>query len=418
MSTIPGLVSRRGAALHAAGWLALALTFGALGALASVDAERTARVIVLLAAAGLGVGAPHRMFPDPHRAFVQLANLRPAELLRRRLGLWLPIPLVVSAAPVGLALAAGQPWLAAETALGVLAVGLYAFARYVPLGERTGRWERGEAGGLYRSIGRRLPPYQFQVPDALVPGLLVTAEVFLVGALVATVGRALGAIPIVVAGAGQVWTGASPLSVLPAVVLLGLAAVLTVRRAARFDVHAYGSDAVWADAFRATPGADAGRPSVAYGAVYWAPHRLRPHVWAGLVSLDRRFPLGRIVALALLVVVVAVWTGAPDGVRWAALGLTLLAATAPLALTASDEILPGALTARLSGVVAWSAARWLMAVRWVPPVAVTVGLAAWLSDAVTGQEAVFWIGAQLVLAALVALAVTLVQRARTRRAYA
>ena len=123
-------------------------------------------------------------------------------------------------------------------------------------------------------------------------------------------------------------------------------------------------------------------------------------------------------AVALLVVVVAVWTGAPDGVRWAALGLTLLAATAPLALTASDEILPGALTTRLDGAGVWIAARWLMAVRWVPPVAVTLALAAWLSRAVTGQEAVFWVGAQLVLAALVAVTVTLVQRARTRRAYA
>lgn len=418
MSTIPGLVSRRGATLHALGWLALALTFGALGALASIDAERSARVVVLLAAAGMGVGAPHRLFPDPHRAFVQLANLHPAALLRRRLGQWLPIPFVLSAAPVGLALAAGLPWLAAEAALGVLAVGLYAFARYIPLGERTGRWERREAGGAYRAFVRRMPGYQFQVPDALVPGLLVTGEVFLVGALVATLGRALGAIPILVPSAGIAWTEASPLSLLPAAVLLGLAAALVARRAARFDVFAYSSDAVWADAFRATPSADAGRPSVAYDAVYWAPHRLRPHVWAGLVSLDRRFPLGRIVAVALLVVVVAVWTGAPDGVRWATLGLTLLAATAPLALTASDEILPGALTTRLGGGLPWIAARWLMAVRWVPPVAVTVGLSAWLSSAVTGLEAAFWVGAQLLLAALVAIAVTLVQRSRTRRAYA
>ena len=418
MSTLPGLVSRRGAALHAAGWLALALTFGALGALASVDAERSARVILLLAAAGMGVGAPHRLFPDPHRAFVQLANLRPAALLRRRLGLWAPVPLVLSAAPVGLALAAGLPWLAVETALGVWAVGLYAFARYVRLGERTARWERGEAGGLYRSIGRRLPPLHFQVPDALVPGLLVTGEVFLVGALVATAGRALGAVPVALPAGGEVWVGASPLSVAPAAVLLAWALALTVRRAARFDVFAYGSDAVWADAFRATPGADDGRPSVAYDAVYWAPHALRPHVWAGLVSLDRRFPLGRIVALALLVVVGAVWTGAPDGVRWAALGVTLLAATAPIALTATDEILPGALTTRLGGAVTWTAARWLMAVRWVPPVAATLLLVAWLSDAVTVPEATFWVGAQLVLAALVALAVTIAQRARTRRAYA
>lgn len=415
MSTIPGLVSRRGAAANAALWLAGALVAGGLGALASIDAERSARVVVLLAAAGLGVGAPHRMFPDPHRAFVQLANLRPTELLRRRLGRWMPVPLLVSAMPAGLALAAGMPWLAAETALGVVAVGLYAFARYVPLGERTARWERGEAGGVYRWMGRNLPTYQFQVPESLVPGLLVTGEVFLVGAVIATLGRGLGT---VIDAAGEVVRSASPVSLVPALVVLALAAVAIARRAARFDVHAYGDDAVWADAFRATPGADAGRPSVAYDAVYWAPHRFRPAVWAGLVSLDRRFPLGRIVAVALAVVVVAVWSGAPDGVRWATLGLTLVAATAPLALTVSDEILPGALTARLSGVAGWSLARWLMAVRWVPPVAVVVGLAAWMSDAVTGREAAFWVGAQLALAAAVAVTVTLVQRARTRRTYA
>ena len=400
---LPGLRSSAQRAAGGLAWLAAAAFAAVLGALASVDAERTARVVVLVSGAAFAVGAPHRLFPDPHRALGQLANLRPSALLRLRLGRWVPIPLAVAVMPAALALRAGDAWLALETALAVVAVGLYAFARYAPIGERSGRWERLEAGHAYRWTSRWIPVLRFQVPDPLVPGLLLTAEVLLVGAAVGTLGRALGGTPWAVA---------------PAAALAALSTVLILRLRPRFDVHAYASDAVWADAFRATPGAAEGRPAVGYDAVYWAPPALRPAVWAGLVSLDRRFPLGRIVAAALALVVVTVWTGAPAGVRGAALALTVAAATAPLLLTASDEILPGALAARLRGVAAWTAARWLMAVRWLPPVALTLALCAFFSDAVTAREAAAWVGGHLVTALLVALAVTLVQRARTARLFA
>ena len=400
---VPGLRSPLQRTAGIAGWLAVAAFAAALGALASVDAERTARVVVMIAGAAFAIGAPHRLFPDPHRALGQLANLRPSALLVGRLRRWLPIPLVVAAMPLALALRAGDIALAVETALGVVAVGLYAFARYAPIGVRSGKWERFEAGHAYRSISKWIPVLRFQVPDPLVPGLLLTAEVLLAGAVVGSLGRALD---------GFGW------AFMPALALIAFALVLIVRLAPRFDVHTYASDAVWADAFRATPGAAEGRPAVSYDAVYWAPSALRPAVWAGLVSLDRRFPLGRIVAAALALVVVTVWVGAPAGVRWAALGLTVAAATAPLFLTASDEILPGALASRLHSVAGWTGARWLMAVRWLPPVALVLGLSALFSDAVTAREAGFWIAAQLVTALIVALAVTLVQRARTARSFA
>lgn len=400
---VPGLSSAAERAAGIAGWLALAAFAVVLGTLASVDAERTARVVVLVAGALFAIGTPHRLFPDPHRSLGQLANLRPSALLRGRLLRWLPVPGVVAAMPAALAWHAGDPLLAFETALAVVAIGLYAFARYAPVGERSGRWERYEAGGAYRWLARWVPVFRFAVPDPLVPGLLLTAEVLLVGAVVGTLGRALGGTP---------WAA------VPAALLALLSIGLIARLARSFDVHAYASDAVWADAFRATPGLDDGRPAVSYDAVYWAPTALRPAVWTGLVSLDRRFPLGRIVAAALGLVVLTVWVGAPAGVRWAALALTIAAATAPLLLTASGEILPDALAVRLRGVAGWTAARSLMAARWLPPVAFVAGLCALFSDAVTGQEAGLWIGLHLVTAVVVAFGVTLVQRARTARSFA
>ena len=291
-----------------------------------------------------------------------------------------------------------------EGVLGVLALGLYALARIATLGPRVRAWERGEAGAGYRRTKAQAAEVStlplLEVPDALVPGLLLTGEVLLVGGALAIAGEQFG---VGLAASG--------------VVLVAAVGVLA-RHLGAFDRAFWTTHGVWADAFRQAAGPASGREPLGYGAVYWAPHAVRPAVWAGLVSLDRRFPLGR-VAVALLALVVGVHvSGASDGVRLAALALYVVVMNGAVVLTATEAVVPEALAARLGGGARWALTRVLMNVRWLPPLAFTLAVLAWVGEDVEVMDILVWSAVDLCGAAVSAGLVTLVSRTRFRRAVA
>ena len=363
---------------------------------------RLVRYIGILISAGLAVGAPHLLFPDPDLRRLQLANPDASALLRRQLGRWLPVvavlavPAVVVGAPVS--------WLlVAEGVLSVAALGLFAWARTATLGLRVRAWERGEAGAGYRRVIRWNPLFRFQVPDELVPSFALTAQVFLAGSVLSIAGRAIGD------GWGTL--------VAPAV-LLAFATALALRQRAVWDRVFWTSNGVWSDAFLQSAGPQEGREPIAFDAVYWAPRRIRARVWAGLVSLDRRFPLGRVAALGLALVAGVHAAEAEVGVRVAALALYVLVVNGAVALTARPDVLPDERAHRLGSVLGWTVARTLMSLRWLPPLAITLALLAWLADNVAWRMVVVWSLVDLAAAALIAGLVTLASTLRLRRTYA
>lgn len=402
---LPGSTSRNARIARVVAWLlgAAALAALALAAADGLDAagrQRLVRMLVLLASGGMAVGAQYALYPSPTARRLQLSNPGPARLLRLQLGRWAPIPLVLAAA----AAAAGwpDPTLMVEGALSVVAVGLFAFARVAALGRAVRRWEREEDGGWYRALYTWAPPVRFLVPDPLVPGMLRTGEVFLSGAVLAVAGQAVGE------GLG---------ALVAPVALLAVAAGLVARLRDRFDEAFWTSHGVWADAFRQVELVE-GREPVRYDAVYWAPSSLRPAVWAGLVSMDRRLPLGRVAALALVFVAAVHLVDAGSGPEAGVLALYVLGLNGAVALSARDDVVPPALAHRLGGVMRWTAARFLMNVRWWPPLAATFLLLIWLAEDVGWGDLAVWTAVDLAAAALSALLVTLADRARFRRALA
>ena len=392
-------------ALRWAGALAVAVVLGGLAlaagdGLGAAERGRLVRYVGVLVSAALAIGAPHVLFPDPHVRALQLSNPPPLALLRRQWTRWLPVPALAAVPALVIGLGGGAVGLAVEGLASVLAVGAFAFVRTVGLGPRVQAWERLEAGGWYRAVYTWAPPVRFLVPDPLVPGLLVTGEVFLAGSAVSIAGQA--------GGAG--WGAAA------AVVLAAIAAALTARQLPTFDRAFWTTNGVWADAFRQSDAADARAP-LAYDSVYWAPPGVRPSVWAGLVSLDRQVPLGRLAAVGLALIATVHVTGASEGVRLAALVLYVTVVNGGVALTAADEAFPGARMHRLGGAARWTAARFLMNVRWLPPLVAVGLLLVWLTDLAWGRLAV-WVLVDLAGAALVAFLVTLVARYRFRRSLA
>jgi hypothetical protein len=391
-----------------------AVVLGALGATAGEGLDpagraRLVRYLGILIAAGLAVGVQHALYPSAVASRLQLANPEPGRLLRHALVRWLPIPLVLTVPAAVIGLAGQMPLLAIEGALSVLVAGLYAFVRFAPLGPVVRAWEREEAGGWYRRLYTWAPSVRYGVPDALVPGLNRTGAVFLVGALSPLVAQTLSNADVIV--------GSGPLTLVAPLAVLAATAAMATRLRPTFDRAFWISHGVWADAFRQVERAE-GREPVRVEAVYWAPRGIRSAVWAGLVSLDRRFPLGRIAALGLALVVGVHLGGLGDGIEAATLALYVVVMNGAVALTGAEDLLPAAQTWRLGGVARWSAARFLMNARWLPPLAGVLLLLIWLADDVGWADLFVWTLVDLGAAALSATVASVAAHARLRRAVA
>ena len=392
--TVGGAVVVGGVAL---GLLAASAADGLDGA----GRERLVRYVGILISAALAIGTPYLVYPDPAAGRLQLVNPGADRLLARVVRRMIPVVGALAVPPLVIGWGGGDVLLGLEGAVAAAAVGLYAVARFAPLGLRVGAWERGEAGGWYRTLRTWAPPLQFQVPEPLVPSLLATGETFLFGSVLAILGRALGA----------GWGLAVP------VAGLGLAGVVLLRRGATFDRAFWTSNGVWTDAFRPSSAGEDAREALAYDAVYWAPPRFRPTVWAGLLSLDRRLPLGRLALGGLALVAAVAFAGAPGSVVNAALTLWTVAVNGAVALTARPALVPPALALRLHGGAGWTAARFLMNVRWLPLLAAALALLAWLTDLEVG-EIVVWSIVYLLVAVASAALVTVAERFAFRRALA
>ena len=406
-AVLPGSSSRTAQWARGGAGVAVGFALGALAATAAdgLDAEgrgTLVRYLGILISAALAIGMPHLLYPDPAVGRLQLSNPGPGQLLRRQVERVAPVLAALSLPALAVAWGAGRWLLGLEGALAVGAVGLFALARYAPLGPRVAAWERGEAGvwfrdAVERSAGRR--PTTAEV--VVVPSLLVTAEVFLLGSVLAILGQALGA----------GWGLGGP------VAALGLAGLGLARRADTYDRAFWVTNGVWADAFQSTGAENGGREALTHDAVYWAPGRLRPAVWAGLVSLDRRLPLGRLALSGLALVAAAAFAGVPDGVFAASVLLWIVGVNGAVALTARPALIPPALAYRLHGRAGWAAARFLMNVRWLPLLAAVLALLAWLTDVEAG-DTVVWSLVYLAVAALSAVVVTVIARFAFRRALA
>ena len=322
--------------------------------------------------------------------------------MSRQLGRWLPI-VAVLAVPAVVIGAPRSALLAIEGALSVAALGLFTWIRTATLGLRVRAWERGEAGEGYRAVVQKAPALRFQVPDELVPSFALTAQIFLAGSVLSIAGRAIG---------DGLVTLVAPL------LLLAWSGAQAIRQRAEFDRVFWTSNGVWSDAFMQSAGPVEGREPIAHDAVYWAPRRLRARVRAGLVSLDRRFPLGRVAGLGLAIVAGVHLADAQAGTRIAALALYVVVVNGAVALTATPSVMPDALTHRLGGAAGWVAARTLMNVRWLPPLVVTLALLIWLTDVVSWNDIAVWSLVDLGAAILSAGLATLAEHVRFRRIYA
>ena len=378
---------------------------------ASLDARRTLLRLWMLGAAGtLAVVTPTLLVPDPQAPVAQLLNASPVRLLTHHVRRVLPVVGLAALPAVVLAFADAatpeQHWGAkADALLRALVllsgVALDTFVYYSTIGPRTQAWQEGRAGGWYaKRMAER--GKGISLPRGLVPVLFATARCFLV-AVAALVLMALGA------------QGAGPLGGwLPLLALLAWTGVRVGRIRGAYDQHFYHTNAFYSEVMGgATDTAD--RTPIPYDAVYWTPARWRPAVWASLRQLDRRFPLGRLVALGHLAFWLLCLQDAAFATRTAVLLLLVAAPNAALVLLVQPTAAPPPFQRTLQSIPDWLITRTFVNLRWLPPLVLSLSLVAFFDDAYAWSWVAQWSGLAIAFAGGASLIATGATEERARR---
>ena len=408
---------------HYPGWasrLAYGLLLGVLSTaavllVAGADVETRATGLRLWAFVGAGVFAmapPNVLFPDPNVSTVQRLNWRPWRLVRyqgRRLG-----PLLVLVAVPALLMAYGdlsEPLrgLGHKTAvLGqvLLLLGgtaLDSFVHFATLGTRSQAWHEGRAGQWYaRAVEEK--GQGLSLPRGLVPALFATTRCFTV---------AVGAVLLTTAAAQL---GQGLLAWTPGLLLLGWAGTRLWRRRAVYDRHFYHTTAFYAEVLGGGTVAATDRAPVPYDALYWVPSRWRPAAWAGVRQLDRRLPLGRLVAVAHL----GLWLFCIRGVAPAVITTYLLVVmtgqVAACALLGTDAAAPRPFQRAMQSVGDWVGTRTFVNLRWFGPHVGSLGLVALFGDTYGLPWVGTWAAVHLALSVGAAATITLAAEGTVRSA--
>ena len=403
-----------------AAYVLLVVLLGYASGLLASEASLAERAVLvrfggLFAAGVFAVATPHLLLPDPLLRRMQLANLPASALLGhglRRIGpllLLLIIPPLVFAFydPAALSTDVGAKAIQALTgSLITLGVGLLSFRRYMTMGATSQAWQEGTKGQVYRKMAEQSSTGGLGVPDGLVPAVTATGALFIIGAL-AVVASAL-------------LEGVAPaLALLPGAALAAWAGLRLWQVRPAYDRHYYHTNAFYGDVFRSAGGVRAtSREPIAYEAVYWVPPRWKPHVWAGLRQLDRRLPLGRFVIIGHLFLWFLFFQEADVQITSAYLLLFIAAQNAAVYLLATPALAPLPFGLLQQAAWHWALTRFFVNLRWVLPMALSLGLVALLDVDVRFSTALSWTLLDLAFAFLTAWLVTYAHESRYRRRYA
>lgn len=365
----------------------------------------------LFAAAAFALTAPHLLLPDPALRLLQLLNPPPGALLLRQLRRWAPVVLLFLLPMPVLAFWRGGPGAGVAAPLGasmttVAAAGLYAFVRYATIGPRSQAYQEGRAGRLRRRAEERGAVHPTGIPPGLRPAIAATQAVFAAGA----------AVVVASAYAGARW-GSAP-GLLPGLLLAAWAAGALVRAAPGFDRVFYLTNGLFEELFRSGGARSVvAREAIPYTSVYWVPTRWRPSVWAGLLQLDRRLPLGRYVVVGHLLLWVLVYAGASEGTLTAYLLVFSAAKNGTVYLLAAPPLAPAGFHLTLQAPATWALVRFFATLRWTLPWALSLAVIT-LSESFTGAELAWWTGVDVALGAIAAGVSTYFHESRYRRRYA
>lgn len=381
-------------------WMSLALVSDR----SPIERQHLMRIWSLFGAGFIAVAIPHLLFPQKNfRLYLLAPPVRRVLLfdaLRRgsQVLLLVAVPAVVTAG-------AGGAVLSAIAAVLLLAgVWLLAIGRYVRLGAASQGWQEGTRGGWYRSSldYMSVPP---ALPDGSMPMIFATTALFIVA----------------IAGVlfWSAMAGFSALILVPAGIILLMGLIDTSRLRRRVDAELFHTQSFFDEIFRMYGGMrEADREAVPYESIYWAPNRIRPAIWAHLVQMDRRAPLGRVIAAGHLFLFILVWN---QGYSAAVIGYLLmfsLAKNMAPALIAGEDTSPPVFNRFIQPVSNWIWTRVFVSLRWTLPWVISLAIVAIFAASFPTIHIIVWTGVDVALAIAAAVLVTYLNEFRHKRALA
>ena len=386
-------------------------------ALLAGDSPVQERVVALriwsLVAAGLfAVATPNLLYPNRDAPVLQLLNRRPSRLLTGQLrdlsGLFARVRVPAAVLAYVDLSGAGQHLGSKTVALGhavliIGGVGLDSFLYYATLGRRSQAWQEGRAGGWYDATGEA--GIQFSVPRGLVPALFATVRCFLLG------------IGLVVATATATERGLDALAWVPGAAAVAWAGLRLFRAHAAFDRHFYQTNAFYGEVLGGGGVQAREREPVPFDTLYWVPARWQPAAWASLRQLDRVLSLGRLVAVAHLVLwVLCIQAAPPDAVAGYLLLVFALQNAACAALVTGDAA-PPPFQLSLQSAFDWWGTRTFVNLRWIAPHAASLGLVALFDSTYGWTWVALWLGVDALFALAAAGIATFATEGRLRSLY-
>ncbi len=259
-------------------------------------------------------------------------------------------------------------------------MGLYSFMHYYKIGPRSQSWQEGTSGQTWDKLVEFNPKLaEIGLPRGLLPAFFATSQVFVLGmfATIATL------------KIDQV--GGLLLMQIPGVLLLGwtLRAGFSIRHI--FDRYYYHTNAFYGEIFKRGSLRVSDREPVSYDAIYWVPRAWRAHTWASLLQLDRVFPVGRFMAITLVVYWIVALQNPPGSlVSTIYLLIVICAKNLTVFALTQRRLAPDLIEATFQSKAGWSMTRFFVNLRWTLPLCGALCLVAWISDGFTYTDAFRW----------------------------
>ncbi len=370
------------------------------------------RYLAMAFAACMAFITPHLLFPDGDKTLILQINPSPRRLFLHHLvklrGIWLYGLAAAAVIAFGDSAAPGQDFhdktrLFGTAIIALTAIMLYALYRFVTIGASSQRWNEGKAGRrLFEtldSVGKSTP-----ADAGMFPTFLSTILVTFAGMMSVVLSAA---IPHAV------------LAVLPFVLFLGFAGYRLGREVRSYDRLYYQSDAFYDELFtNPATGTKESRQPATYESIYWVPERWRAAVWTQIVQLDRKRPMGRIIALLTFTYWLLIWLGTP--VTWHAGWLLFwIIAKNMLAWPVSvSAVSPPLFHWWMMPSGDWMIARFFLQIRWTLALLLTVSTAALFSDSVSWSAVWMWTLVDMAVSAISAWLLTRNNEFAFRKRYA
>ncbi len=381
-------------------WMSIALA----AERSPAERQHLMRIWALCGAGIVTVATPHILFPQKNFRYHLLTVPQKGQLLMLQLRRASPLLLLSLIPVIVTAVAGGAVISALASAMHLAGVWMLAVGTYVRLGRRSQEWQEGTRGGWYRR-GLEYTSMPPALPDGSMPLMLTTTGLFAAAIVTVLVWSAL--------------RGAGTLMIIPSGILLlvGVAEIMRLRR--RVDAEVFHTQAFFDEILRMTGGLrEAQREAATYESIYWAPHRLRPAIWAQLVQMDRRAPLGRLVAAGHLFLWILMWNQGYDAAVIGYLLTFSLAKNMAPALIAGEDASPPAFDRLMQPASSWIWTRAFASLRWTLPWALSLGIISIFAESFPANLILLWTGIDVALAIGAAFLITLLTEYRHRRSLA